>query len=210
MLTQTIVILMALGGRSASALEMPAELSQVQIGMSVADLAKLYPKAKRYDIGSVSPLDPTEAKRGPVAVQVELPSGREFTWAAFSIRDGRLVRLELTAQVKPGKERAARRKAVRDAAKRWGPPTRRVVLEDDLRVHGRVAGLIWEIEGIEIGLVLPRDRLKDELSPGRTMLIMRSIELRNKPPWKEIKWDESTRKEFFTNDLTPFSGPLLS
>jgi hypothetical protein len=201
--TTILAFIFVLRVSATTSIQMPPELAGVSLGMSIEDLARLRPQAKLHSIDQVGPVEPKRLKKGFHHIEDTIPGSSDFTGVAFGIRDGHVVTIEARLICPYGSERKIRRRAISNAMKRWGEPTRKAIIADDARIGQRLAVLIWESNKQVIRLILPRDPLEDERGhTSNLVLAIKVLDLQARPPFKEMPIEKDERIAFLKlNDV---------
>lgn len=177
----------------ASGFVLPEELSSISIGMNLADLLKARPKIQKEGMLG-SPID-WEAPK--IMLSETLPAGGDFSSAAYVVETQKLNSVMLIGHPTPGKEKEMRKRHVARATARWGNSYRRRMLPDDFRPGESVPALTWETSGVEIILILPKDRKKGDSRINALAIQIRTESESARRPLKDGKHKPNEIEDFF-------------
>lgn len=175
----------------AAALDMPKEIEGVSVGMPVEDLLKARPKIKQKG------LEQAKMKSAKLMLMENLAPGGDFFAATYGIQDGKVFTIALMGNSPSGKERALRRKVVKDCVKRWGKQFSKRVPEDGSRPGKAQPTMTWEADDVEVALSLPRTRERGEKRPYYLTLHFRPVTAVRSHPWKDLEMGDADKKAFF-------------
>lgn len=181
----------------AAALDMPSEISNVSLGMSIDSLAKARPEVKLTTISGSKPIDSAKMATGKFMLIEQFKTGGDFYAASYGIEDGKVITIQLMGGAASGKEAESRRKLIKDCVQRWGKNYARRAPEDSSQPGRAKATLTWEIENTEISLGLPRNPKKGEGKPNYYELMFRPGSAVKKHPWKDKQMSAEEKKELF-------------
>lgn len=173
-----LVLLSVLGSTCFAEIPLPAEVSNVKLGMSKADLLAARPGIKLLGLMG-EPLDAT--KPDLILFEGLKSTSSIYSSVTYAVEGDRLISFGLTGYPKKGAERTTRRKAIRDARALYGAANKKRVPEDAIRKGKGIAAFIWEKEKHEILLLLPVRRENKDTMVSPVSLQIRPVTPKNKP-----------------------------
>lgn len=179
----------------AGALEMPKEIANTAVGMSIADLIKTRPDVKFP--GAKGPVDPLKIGIGKITLLEQLDGSGGFHTVGYWIEDGRVSVITLLGTAARGEERGGRRMIIKDCIQRWGKKFIKRAPENRDAPGTAEPKLTWEIDDVEIILDLPRNLDKGHKGANNFGLSFRSLSVAKKKPWKaDMSMSAADKKEF--------------
>ncbi len=179
----------------AVGLEMPKEIPNVSLGMTVQELKQARPGA--WYTASKLPLNPEKLKSAKFMAMEDLPLSGDFVTAGYGIEGGKVTTITLIGPSPSGKEQQLRRRVVKDSIERWGKNFSRRTPADDSRPGTAQPTLTWEADSVEVVLTLPRTRKKTDKRPYQIGIVLRPASAKKTHPLKDMPMNNSERKEFF-------------
>ena len=196
-----ILLILGVSGflcNTVAAVELPAEVSGVTIGMTKDSLLKARPAIKR--VGAMGgPIDLSLPKL--ILYEDFRSSSSVFTTITYILEDSRIVALALTGYPLHGQESAVRKKILKDARGKWGKGHRHKVFRDPIRKGKGAASVSWENEGIEIILMLPVEREAKDTKVTPVSLQIRTARATNKPLAELPMTQEEKKNALKQNDI---------
>lgn len=183
--------------REAVALEMPSEISNAFVGMTLDALVVARPNLKWMTISGEKKIEPEKLKTGKLLLSESLAPGGDFDGVGYGIVGGKVVSITLVGKPEMGREKERRSRIIKQCVERWGKAYKRRVPEDERRPGNPRPTLTWEIEDVEIALMLPRSRKKGDSKGNDVTLAFRLIANVRKSPWKEMKLSDAENKTLF-------------
>jgi len=193
-----LIVALVLGHLAeAFALDMPPEISNVSLGMSIEDLAKNRTEVKWTTISGSKPIEPGKMAIGKFMLIEQFKAGGDFYAASYGVEDGKVTTIQLMGGATAGQEKGSRRKLIKDCVQRWGKKYVRRAPEDSSHPGRAKPTLIWEIDGTEVSLGLPRNPKKDEGKPNYYEIMFRPASAIKKHPWKDKQMSVTEKKDLF-------------
>lgn len=179
----------------AAGIEMPKEIPNVFLGMTVQELKQARPGA--WYTASKLPLDPEKLKSKKLMAMEDLPPLGDFITAGYGIEGGKVTTISLVGPSPSGKEQQLRRRVIKDSIQRWGNKFSKRTPEDESRPGTAQPMLTWESDGVEIVLSIPRTRKKTDKRPYSIGLAFRPASAKKTHPIKDMPMTVFEKKEFF-------------
>lgn len=182
----------------ARSLEMPKEIPNVSVGMSVEELKAARPKA--WITASKLPLDIDKMKTGKFLAMEDLPPGGDFSTASYGVVAGKVNAITLMGDSQSGAEKGLRRRLMKEGIQRWGKKFNKRAPEDNSRPGTAQPTITWEVDGVEIALSLPRTRKNTEKRPYYAAIVFRPASAVKTHPWKELPLQDADKKKLFKDN----------
>lgn len=183
--------------RTALAIEMPSEIPNVSLGMTLEKLISARPNVKWMTFSGEKKIDLEKFKTGTYNLSEKLPSGGVFQAVGYGISDGKVVTVSLVSDPQIVQDKGVRKRVVKECTDRWGKAYKKRIPEDARRPGNPRPMLTWEIDGTEITLMLPLNRKKGDSKPNGASMQFRLISNVQKAPWKEMKLSDAEKKAIF-------------
>ena len=179
---------------SASSAEnyMPPGFETILLGMNTTELLKTRPGISRKDMDRSIDF----SARDLLLFEKLEPRDTGYRGINYLIGDGRLIMVNFAIDTPFGKESNARRELVKKYRSLWGKEHKRKAPMDAIRKGKHLPALVWIMGDVEIALLLPSDRSKDDRKTIATGLQIRVLS-KVAQPNDDLPMNQKTKEAFF-------------